>query len=100
MRTFFPMATPIHYSVQSKAQLVLKGKELIDDGRLKWPAAWTEIPHAFLTIRQGATESGLITYKANRTDKTGHADVAWAILHAVSHEPLTGYQGACIVDIG
>lgn len=100
VRNFFPLATPIHYSLQTKTQLVLKAKEVIGGGRLKWSAAWNEIPHAFLTIRQGATDSGLITYNANRTAKTGHADVAWAIMHAIGHEPLAGNQGGCIVEVG
>jgi len=88
VQSFFPTAMPIHYSVQSKAQLVLKAKDVIESGRLKWDASETDIAHAFLTIRQGTTSNGTITYSAGRTEATGHADVAWAIMHALMNEPL------------
>ena len=76
IRAFFPLATPINYSVQLKTQLVLKAKELIEAHRLKWDAGQNDIAHAFLTIRQGVTDSGQISYSASRTSATGHADVA------------------------
>lgn len=60
----------------SKTQLVLKAKELIEAHRLKWDAGQNDIAHAFLTIRQGVTDSGQISYSASRTSATGHADVA------------------------
>lgn len=76
IRAFFPLATPINYSVQLKTQLVLKAKELIEAHRIKWDAGQNDIAHAFLTIRQGVTDSGQISYSASRTSATGHADVA------------------------
>jgi hypothetical protein len=37
-----------------------------------------------MTIRQTATKtSGQITYQADRTAETGHADLAWATMHAL-----------------
>lgn len=84
IRTFFPLATPINYSVQLKTQLVLKAKELIEAHSLKWDAGQNDIAHAFLTIRQGITDSGQISYSASRTSATGHADVAWSIMHALA----------------
>ena len=30
------------------------------------------------------------TYTAGRTDNTGHADLAWALFHALHNEPLEG----------
>lgn len=88
VRLFCPVAMPITYSMQKKAQLVLKAQEVIDMGRLAFDAAQTDISHAFLTIRQVATPTGQITYAAHRTDTTGHADVAWATMHALDAEPL------------
>lgn len=88
VRVFCPIATPINYSVQSKAQLVLKAQEVMEQNRLEWDAAETDIAHAFMTIKQTPTPGGGITYSANRTDTTGHADVAWSITHALSYEPL------------
>ena len=99
IRAFFPLATPINYSVQLKTQLVLKAKELIEAHRLKWDAGQNDIAHAFLTIRQGVTDSGQISYSASRTSATGHADVAWAIMHALAAEPIGKPKGGCVVFI-
>ncbi|WKN21484.1 terminase large subunit domain-containing protein [Azotobacter vinelandii] len=88
VRDFFPRATPIHYSLEAKNALVLKAQDTIQAGRIEWDAGWSDIAAAFLTIKRGATASGQITYSASRTDATGHADVAWAIMHALANEPL------------
>lgn len=89
VKNFYPLATPIHYSVSNKTLMVLKGQEVIEAGRIEWDAQDTSIAHAFLTIRKTTTPGGQITYAANRTDTTGHADAAWAILHALSNEPIS-----------
>ncbi len=99
IRSFFPQATPILYSVQTKAQLVLRAKELIEEHRLQWDASQNDIAHAFLTIRQGTTDSGQITYSASRTSSTGHADVAWAIMHALEAKPLGRQRGGCVIAV-
>jgi uncharacterized protein YjcR len=88
VRDFFPRATPIHYSLETKNTLVLKAQDTIQGSRIEWDAGWNDIAAAFLTIKRGATASGQITYSASRTDATGHADVAWAVMHALHHEPL------------
>ena len=88
VRDFFPRATPIHYSLEAKNTLVLKAQDTIQGSRIEWDAGWTEIAQAFLSIKRGTTASGQITYSASRTEATGHADVAWAIMHALAHEPL------------
>ncbi|MBU2707700.1 terminase family protein [Zooshikella marina] len=99
VRGFFPFARAINYSVDTKNQLVLKGLDVIRKGRLAFDAEMTDIPHAFLTIKQTTTPSGQITYSANRTQETGHADVAFAILHALFNEPInTEYQQASTWD--
>ncbi|MFJ3374819.1 terminase large subunit domain-containing protein [Pseudomonas sp. NPDC086112] len=88
VRDFYPRATSIHYSLETKNSLVLKAQDTIQGSRIEWDAGWNDIAQAFLTIKRGATSSGQITYSASRTDATGHADVAWAIMHALAHEPL------------
>lgn len=98
VQAFYPAATPIHYSVAAKNQLVLKAREVIEGGRLRWDAAHNDIAHAFLTIRQGVSENGQITYSAGRTAATGHADAAWAVMHALSHEPIRRGGSGCVVD--
>jgi uncharacterized protein YjcR len=88
VRDFYPRATPIHYSLEAKNALVLKAQDTVQGSRIEWDAGWTDIAQAFLTIKRGTTNSGQITYSASRTDATGHADIAWAIMHALAHEPL------------
>ena len=88
VRDFYPRATPIHYSLETKNTLVLKAQDTIQGSRIEWDAGWNDIAAAFLTIKRGATASGQITYSASRTDATGHADVAWAVMHALANEPL------------
>ncbi len=88
VRTFYPRATAIHYSLETKNVLVLKAQDTIQKGRIEWDAGWSDIAQAFLTIKRGTTGSGQVTYSASRTDATGHADVAWSIMHALHYEPL------------
>ena len=88
VRDFYPRATAIHYSLEAKNALVLKAQDTITGRRLEWDAGWNDIAQAFLTIKRGTTSSGQITYSASRTEATGHADVAWAIMHALANEPL------------
>jgi uncharacterized protein YjcR len=88
VRDFFPRVTPIHYSLETKNLLVLKAQDTIQARRIEWDAGWNDIASAFLTIKRGATGSGQITYSASRTDATGHADIAWAVMHALHNEPL------------
>ena len=46
---------------------------------------------AFMAIKQTMTASGRqATFTASRNDETGHADLAWACLHAIDREPLAG----------
>jgi uncharacterized protein YjcR len=100
VRIFYPRATSIHYSLQTKTELVLKGRELVEGGRIQWDAADKEVGLAFMMIRQTTTPSGAMTYAANRSENTGHADAAFALLHAVSYEPLARPRGGCRVVIG
>ena len=88
VRDFYPRATAIHYSLETKNALVLKAQDTIQGSRIEWDAGWTDIAQAFLTIKRGTTTSGQVTYSASRTDATGHADVAWAVMHALQNEPL------------
>ncbi|WWL46183.1 hypothetical protein V5O39_14530 [Pseudomonas parakoreensis] len=88
VRDFYARATPIHYSLEAKNALVLKAQDTIQGSRIEWDAGWTDIAQAFLTIKRGATNSGQITYSASRTEATGHADIAWAVMHALFNEPL------------
>ena len=86
---FFPMAEAINYSVQTKTALVLKAKNVITAGRLEFDAGWLDVVQAFMAIRPEITKGGTqVTYVASRAGGAGHADLAWAIMHALFFEPL------------
>ena len=85
---FYPRAQRIHYSLETKTTLVLKAQDVVRAGRIEWDAGWTDIAQAFLTIKRGTTNGGQITFSASRTEATGHADIAWAVMHALHNEPL------------
>ncbi|SDZ71345.1 Uncharacterized protein YjcR [Variovorax sp. YR266] len=92
---FFPAAKAINYSLEVKTRLVLKAKSVISKGRLEFDAGWVDLAHAFLAIRKTLTASGRnVTFEAGRTEDTGHADLAWACMHALDNEPLEGTTAA------
>jgi len=94
VKQFFPLATAIHYSPEVKTRMVLKAQNIISKARLEFDAGWTDIAQSFMTIRKTLTTSGRqVTYDANRTDETGHADLAWACMHALDNEPFEGVNG-------
>lgn len=94
VRQFFPAATAINYSPEVKTRMVLKAKNIISKARLEFDAGWIDIAQAFMAIRKTLTTSGRqVTYDAGRTDDTGHADLAWACMHALDHEPIEGGAG-------
>lgn len=84
---FFPAASAIHYSVETKNRLVLKAQEVIGNGRIEWDEMFTDIPQSFLAIRK-VSNGNSITYVAARDKNIGHADAAWAIMHALIKEGL------------
>ena len=92
VQNFFPAATPIHYSPTSKTRLVLKGQDVIGNRRIEWDASWSDIAAGFMSIRRTTTGHGQLTYVADRTERTGHADAAWSILHALINEGLDHTQ--------
>jgi len=94
VKQFFPAVKEINYSIEVKNRLVLKGKDVISNGRLEFDAGWTDLAQAFMSIRKTMTASGRqSTYEAGRSDDIGHADLAWATLHALDNEPLEGTGG-------
>ncbi|QDK34549.1 terminase large subunit domain-containing protein [Sphingomonas sp. IC081] len=86
---WFPDALPITYSVQTKTAMVLKAKNVISNGRLEFDAGWLDMMAAFMAIRPEITKGGTqVTYVASRAGGVGHADLAWATMHALFFEPL------------
>lgn len=53
----------------------------------------TTMAAAFMSIRRGVTAGKMPTFEASRSEETSHADIAWATMHALLHEPLAGANG-------
>ena len=65
--------------------------DVMRNKRLQFDAGNKDISASFLSIRPELTAKGRqLTYVASRTGETGHADVAWAIMHVLFDEPLDG----------
>ena len=91
VKQFFPNVTTFSYSPEIKTRLVLKAYDVINKGRLEFDAGWTDLAQSLMAIRKTMTASGRqYTYTASRTDEIGHADLAWALFHALQNEPLEG----------
>ncbi|WP_240205656.1 terminase family protein [Vibrio sp. CyArs1] len=79
----------IHYSNENKNRLVMKMIDIVEAKRLQFDAEHKDIAMAFMAIKRVPTASGnAMTFKAERSQTTGHADAFWAISHAIINEPL------------
>lgn len=89
VRKWFPQARKIEYSLSSKAAMVIKAQNLFRSGRVEFDMGWTDVMQAFMSIKPTLTASGKgVTYTSPRNGVIGHADIAWACMHAFSNEPL------------
>lgn len=84
---WFPMVEAYNYSVQTKTALVLKAKNVIAAGRLEFDSGWLDMMASFMAIRP-EIKGNIVTYTASRAGNVGHADLAWAVCHALFFEPL------------
>ena len=91
VQKFFPAVKGYQYNVEIKSRLVLKAQSVIRKGRLEFDAGFTDLAQAFMAIKRVMTASGRqVTYDAGRNEVTGHADLAWACMHAMDNESLDG----------
>jgi hypothetical protein len=91
---FFPTARRINYSPHVKSEMVLKGKNVFSRSRIEFDAGWTDLAQALMSIHPQLTKGQKqLTYVARRSAATGHGDLAWALLHALSCEPLDANDG-------
>ncbi|MBG6118749.1 uncharacterized protein YjcR [Sphingobium sp. JAI105] len=89
VKNWFPTVRKIEYSVASKTALVIKAQSIFRAQRIEFDAGWTDLMQALMAIRPTLTGSQRgVTYTARRNGEIGHADLAWALLHALSNEPL------------
>ncbi|WP_324034600.1 terminase ATPase subunit family protein [Aeromonas caviae] len=95
VKQFYPAATPIQYNPSVKIQMVMKAQDVMNKGRLEFDSGWTDLAQAFMSIRRAVTAGGKMpTFEASRSDEISHADIAWATMQALLHEPLAGATGA------
>ncbi|MEX1197787.1 MAG: terminase family protein [Pseudohongiellaceae bacterium] len=88
---WFPTVTRYRYDVSLKARMVMQSQQVMRKGRLEFDAGWSDMAQSFMAIRREMTPSGRqVTYNSGRNKKTGHADLAWAVMHALHHEPIDG----------
>lgn len=102
VKQFFPSLRTFSYSPEVKTRLVMKAWDVVSKGRLEFDAGWTDVAQSLMAIRKTVTPGGRqFTYTAGRNDNTGHADLAWALFHALHNEPLEGQtaQNTGIMEI-
>lgn len=87
---WFPTARKIDYDIAVKNAMVMKTQNVMRHGRLEFDAGDIEIMQSFIAIRPQSTRAGgRVTYVAHRGEgMVGHAEAAWAIMHALFFEPL------------
>lgn len=93
-KKFYPKVTEIKYNLDIKTKMVLKAQQIIQSKRVVWDVSYSDLSAGFLLIKRSVTPDTRITYRASRSDKTGHADAAWALMHCFLNEEL----GATIDD--
>ena len=74
---------PIYYSVDMKTRLIMNTKRISQAKRLQYDSSFSDVTASFMQITQQTTRGGAITYGASRSDKAGHADLAWSAMHAM-----------------
>ena len=83
----------IEYSLELKAQMIMKAQNVIRRGRFLFDVGYLDIVSAFVSIKKTLTTSGRnVTFKAGRGGDDGHADLAWATMHILMNEPLDGKE--------
>lgn len=88
---WFPTVNRIHYDVAAKTLMVLQAQQVMRRDRLEFDAGWSDMAQSFMSIKKEMTASGQqFTFKSGRSQATGHADLAWATMHALSFEPIDG----------
>ncbi|MCW2383382.1 uncharacterized protein YjcR [Sphingobium sp. B2D3B] len=83
----------IEYSLELKAQMVMKAQNVVRRGRLAFDASMLDLISSFVSVKKTLTASGRsMTFKAGRGGNDGHADLAWATMHILMNEPLDGKE--------
>lgn len=98
VQKFFPRLNKLQYTLERKTLLVLKAQAVMRAGRLEFDSGDKDMAAAFMSVKKELTPSGKsITYTSGRSAETGHGDLAWAAMHALSHEPFEEGSGLATV---
>lgn len=92
----FPSITEaIRYSPESKASMVVKMLTLLKRKLIEVDDVYLdEILPSMLAIQRGSTKhGGAMTYTARRSEDSGHADAAWAWMHALNKADFENLLG-------
>ena len=92
VQMFYPAVTALTYTPTFKERMVAKMLDVINSNRIEFAQDNQDILYSFMAIGRTATGSGKIVINANRSASIGHADVAFAIMHAVYQEPSDHQQ--------
>jgi hypothetical protein len=93
VRNFYPAVEAMQYTAPMKVDLVHKARAVIEANRLQFDSGALDIAQAFMALRKVVTPSGkYVSYETGRSDGVSHGDVAWAVMHTLIHEPMTGYD--------
>ena len=96
---FYPRLNKLQYSLERKTMLVLKAQAVMRAKRLEFDSGDKDMAAAFMSVKKELTPSGRsITYTSGRTAETGHGDLAWATMQALSHEALEEGTGLASVQ--
>lgn len=88
---WFPTVVRYRYDVALKTSMVLQAQQIMRKDRLEFDAGWSDLAASFMCIKKELTGSGRqFTYVSGRNKATGHADLAWATMHALHFEPIDG----------
>lgn len=88
---WFPTLVRFRYDPAVKGRLVMQAQQIMRKSRLEFDAGWSDLAQSFMAIKKELTASGRqFTYTSGRSKATGHADLAWATMHALSREPIDG----------
>ena len=68
--------------------MVLKAQAIFRNRRFEYDNSLKEVPLSFSSIRETHTGTQT-TYDAGRTSETGHADLAWSIMHVFHNQDIT-----------
>jgi uncharacterized protein YjcR len=88
VQKFYTRVEALVYTPKLKEQMVTKTLDVISSNRFEFSIENKQIINSFMSIGQKASKRGGVIITANRTNDSGHADVAFAIMHTLFKESV------------